>query len=176
MAATLGRSKSQLMEAGTRSDVFAVRDGLDRQLIAKLVYDVAERVEVGLRASQAVQVSTGLATGFPIRSTAGTLTVPTESVDGLQHPLAILTRVLGPTVSATSRPADAGRLLAEVHQALSGLELETGDRLRAGHPRARAQPLHRLVVARAVGHGWVVHRHLDLVDGLHPLREPIRHR
>lgn len=46
---------------------------------------------------------------------------------GLQHPLAVLTRLLGSTVRATSRPADAGRLLAEVHQALLGVEVDTGD-------------------------------------------------
>lgn len=62
------------LDAGTTSDVFAVRDGLDRQFIAKLVYDSAERVEVGLRAAEAVQASTGLVTGLPIRSTAGSLT------------------------------------------------------------------------------------------------------
>lgn len=41
------------LDAGTTSDVFAVRDGTDRQFIAKLVYDCADRVEVGLRAAEA---------------------------------------------------------------------------------------------------------------------------
>lgn len=115
------------VDAGTTSDVFAVRDGLDRQFIAKLVYDSADRVEVGLRAAEAVQTRTGLATGLPIRSTAGSLTVSTDSVHSLQHPLALLTRLLGPTVRASSRPADAGRLLAGVHQALLDVEVDTGD-------------------------------------------------
>jgi len=64
------------LDGGTTSDVFAVRDGADRQFIAKLVYDSAERVEVGLRAAEAVQANTGLATGTPIRSTGGSLTPP----------------------------------------------------------------------------------------------------
>lgn len=115
------------LDAGTTSDVFAVRDGLDRHFIAKLVYDSSERVGVGLRAAEVVQASTGLATGLPIRSTEGSLTVPTDSVHGLRHPLALLTRLLGPAVRATSRPADAGRLLAEVHQALIDVEVDAGD-------------------------------------------------
>lgn len=115
------------LDAGTTSDVFAVRDGLDRRFIAKLVYDSADRVEVGLRAAEAVQANAGLATGTPIRSTGGSLTVPTDSVNGLQHPLAVLTRLLGPAVPATSRPADAGRLLAEVHRALLDVEVDADD-------------------------------------------------
>jgi hypothetical protein len=115
------------LDAGTTSDVFAVRDGLGQQFIAKLVYDSVDRVEVGLGAAEAVQTTSGLATGLPIRSTSGSLTVPTDSVHGLRHPLALLTRLMGRPVRATPRPSDVGRLLAEVQLALLEVQIDTGD-------------------------------------------------
>ena len=102
---------------GATSDVFDVRADDGRRLAAKLTYDLRTVVEPGLRAAEHVEQRTGVRTGRPVRAIDGSVTVDTDSVAGLQHPLALMEWVDGAAVRVGERAEECGRLLALVHLA-----------------------------------------------------------
>lgn len=112
---------------GATSDVFDVKATDGRRFAAKLTYDLPGVVESGLRAAEFVQRSSGVKTGMPVRSINGSLTVETDSVAGLRHPLALMEWVDGATVQVEERPEECGRLLAIVHESLAGSDVSAPD-------------------------------------------------
>jgi hypothetical protein len=87
--------------------------------VAKLCFDTRPAFEGGLAAAEHVERSAGIATGAPIRTLDGALSVLIPTVSDQEHPLALLNFVEGTPVELDA--VAAAELLSTVHRALRSL-------------------------------------------------------
>lgn len=96
----------------------------ERQYVAKLCFDTRPAFELGLTAAERVEVTTGIATGAPIRTADDDLSVLIPTFPGQEHPLALLTYVAGRRVELDA--VAAAEMLSTVHAALRSLPAVIG--------------------------------------------------
>lgn len=140
----------RVLPGGATSDVFDIRVVDGRRFAAKLTYDLRSVVEPALRTAELVQQRTGIRTGSPVRAMDGSLTVDTDSVAGLQHPLALMEWVEGAPVRVEDRAEECGRLLARVHETQVGLDVSAPDTVIAYLQDQSVDYRGRLLIARTV--------------------------
>jgi Ser/Thr protein kinase RdoA (MazF antagonist) len=110
----------EALPSGATSQVWLVHTDLQR-CVVKLCFDTRPAFETGLAAAEHIEQSTGITTGAPIRTRAGSLSVLIPTFPGQEHPLALLTHVPGKEIDLHA--AAAADLLARVH---GGLRLLPG--------------------------------------------------
>ena len=113
----------EALSPGATSQVWLVHTP-KRQYVAKLCFDSRPAFEVGLRAAEHVERTTGIATGAPIRTTDRDLSVLIPTLPGQEHPLALLTYVPGRRVELDA--VAAAELLHTVHAALRSMPAVIG--------------------------------------------------
>ena len=106
------------LRGGVTSDTLLLTAG-GLRYVAKLTYEHQYVVETGLRAAELVEEHSDLATGRPLRTTAGALSVMVECPPGKHHPLAVLHHVVGRRLAW--RSPEAARILGQVLGTMHGV-------------------------------------------------------
>ena len=111
------------LQPGATSQVWLVH-APEQQYVAKLCFDTRPAFELGLKAAEHVERATGIATGAPIRTVDGDLSVLIPTIPDQEHPVALLTPVAGERTELDA--VAAAELLFTIHAALRSLPAVIG--------------------------------------------------
>ena len=114
---------------GMTSEVWLAVDAAGDEVVAKLTYDEASKVEAGLRAAELAD-DAGIRSGRPRRTSGNELVVLVDTDRG-RHPLAALELVVGEPADLSDPAVDEqlGRMMGTIQKAIHSLELAPFDGL-----------------------------------------------